>query len=60
MSLKEFADYINENSELYNYQILNGVLELDNDIHDSSYIVVNGNWISVKDCYTQNETVISV
>jgi len=60
MSLKEFADYINENSELHDYQIVGGILELDNDIHDSSYVICDGTRISIKDCYDENETVISV
>lgn len=58
MTLKEFAEIILNNSDLWNYYLCDGIINLDNDIQDESYLHVHHGTIELLDCYVDKNRLI--
>lgn len=54
MNLKEFANYILSNDYLWDYYIQHGIISLENDVEDISYLTVFDGKIDISDCYITN------
>lgn len=61
MNLKQLADYILENPNLWDYNIQHGIISLDNNVNtDISYLTVFDGRIELSDCIILNNDVICV
>lgn len=58
MTLKEFADLIINNSDFWEYELTDGIIRLDNDFQDTSYLHISNESIYIRDCYIQNTQTI--
>lgn len=54
MNLKEFAKKILDNSLYWDYDIQYGIMSLDNDVQDISYLTVFNDKIDISDCYIES------
>ena len=54
MTLKEFAEKIINNEKLHDYVVLNGSIELDDDISDESRLNIHDGIIEVITYYVYN------
>lgn len=60
MNLKQLADHILENSDLWNYNIEHGIISLNNKFEDISYLTVFDGRIELSNCIILNKDVICV
>lgn len=61
MNLKQLADEILENPNLWDYNIQHGIISLDNNVDtDISYLTVFDGRIELSDCIILNNNVICV
>ena len=54
MTLREFAEKIISNPKIWDYQIINGKLTLDDDLDDESQLNIDKEEITITDFFVNN------
>lgn len=60
MNLKQLADDILENPNLWDYNIQHGIISLDNEFQDISYLTVFDGRIELSNCIILDKDVICI